>query len=128
MRTEVKNVKPGASTSDFYLFTANVSGKPATRIIDKKGFIKVQRGESTAQLCTIADYQETVSHYYKDFVTFTTDSCLRPDFYIAIGPRLMDFSGSMTLEQLFGLIEIELIGVDAQTPILVTAVRNNMGL
>lgn len=128
MRTDAGHVKHEVSTDDFHLFTATVGGKPATRIIDKKGFIKVQRGESASQLCTAADYQDVVSHYYKDFVTFTTDSCLRPDFYVAIGPRLMDFSGSMTLEQLFGLIEIELIGVDAHTPILVTAVRNNMGL
>lgn len=40
----------------------------------------------------------------------------------------MDFAGSMALDQLFTLIDIELIGVDEDSEVLVAAVRNHMGL
>ena len=128
MRVPVSEVTYAAHTDDFHLFTASVKGKAATRIIDKKGFIKMQRGESSSRVTTAGNYKAVVEHLYKDFVTYTTDSALRPDFYICIGPRMMDFAGSMALDQLFTLIDIELIGVDEDSEMLIVAVRNHMGL
>ena len=110
------------------MFTGETKGKPATRIIDKKGFIKMQRGEGRVRMTIAKNYKAVVEDLYKDFVTFTTDACLRPDIYICIGPRMMDFAGSMTLDQLYALIDIELVGVDDDAPLMIVAIRNTLGL
>ena len=41
---------------------------------------------------------------------------------------MMDFAGSMTLDQLFALIDIELVGVDDEAPLMIVAIRNTLGL
>ena len=128
MRTTPDKVKYAANTDDFHVFTGETKGKPATRIIDKKGFIKMQRGEGRVRMTIAKNYKAVVEDLYKDFVTFTTDACLRPDIYICIGPRMMDFAGSMTLDQLFALIDIELVGVDDEAPLMIVAIRNTLGL
>jgi N-methylhydantoinase A len=128
MRSDPKDVKQVASTGEFFVFTGITKGKPATRIIDKKGFIKMQRGEGSARVVKVGKYKSAIEYLYKNFVTYTTDACLRPDFYIAIGPRLMDFAGSMSLDQLYALIDIETAGNDENDDMLIVAIRNNLGL
>ena len=128
MRVTPDEVQHVANTEEFYAFTSASKGRPATRIIDKKGFIKMQRGETLSRAVKVADYKQTLKYFYEDFVTYTTDAALRPDFYVCIGPRIMDFAGFMTLQQLYTLIDLELVGVADDSEILITAVRNQIGL
>ena len=128
MRVTTRETKYVAYTDEYHVFTAEAKGKHATRIIDKKGFIKMQRGESSSRTVKVSDYKENLKYLYDNFVTYTTDAVLRPDFYICIGPRIMDFAGFMSLEQLYTLIDLELVGVAEDSEILISAVRNQLGL
>ncbi len=124
MRVGEDEVTYCGSTDFFSLFTSANKGKPASRIIDKKGFIKMQRGESTYALTKVSEYQGVIERFWKEFVMFRSDSIGRPDFYVCVGPRIMDFAGTLTVEQLCTLIDIELIGLPEDKEIMIVAVRN----
>lgn len=128
MRVSPEEVKLAAKSGSHFVFTAMPKGKPATRIINRKGFIKVQRGESDTTVTTPANFGAALDHYYKNFVTYTTDTVLHPDYYLVIGERLMDYDGSMDLDQIRSLIEFELAGLDEDQEIMITAVRNQLGI
>lgn len=124
MRTEIQNVKHLVKTEYFNLFTSDIKNKMYTRIIDRKGFIRMQRGESTYRLVKVSDYMLVIEDLWKNFVIYRSDSVSRPDFYICIGPRIMDFAGTLNVEHLGALIDIELTGLEDDAEILVVAVRN----
>jgi N-methylhydantoinase A/oxoprolinase/acetone carboxylase beta subunit len=125
MRVEESDVNLRVQTPYFNVLTAlNSKGQYVTRIIDKKGFIRVQRSQSKFAMVMVKDYKAIVEGFYKEFVVFRSDSVMRPDFYICIGPRIVDFEGTMRLEQIFILIDIELIGLSDEDEILVIAIRN----
>ncbi len=128
MRVDPSEVKMAAKSGSHSVYTAVSKGKPATRILNKKGFIKVQRGESDTTVTTPGNFGNVIDHYYKDFVTYTTDTVLHPDYYLAIGERLMDYDGSMDVDQIKSLIEFELAGLDPSQEIMITAVRNQLGI
>ena len=53
------------------------------------------------------DYKEVVETIWKDAAVFQTDSILRPDFFVCVGPRVGDYS-AIDLEQIFLLMDLDL--------------------
>lgn len=47
MNVDIKDVNLKDKTNNFYVFDAEIKGKELIRILDKKGFIKVQRNNGT---------------------------------------------------------------------------------
>lgn len=113
-----------AQTKHFYVFEAEREKENPIRIIDKKGFIKVQRKDGCATLCKAANYQAVVRQYYEDLAVFYADSILRPDFYLCIGPRVMDYDGAADYENIMMLMDVEMNQLDVDDEILVVATTN----
>ncbi len=113
--------------SHFYVF-ANDGGKGrrGIRILDRKGFIKVQRADGLAEICKAGDYKEVVKKYYEDMAAYLADSILRPDFYLCIGARIMDFSGTVHLEDNFMLMDLEVSQLESDEEIIVVGVKNKI--
>lgn len=111
-----------------YVFTTE-EGKEShspLRILDKKGFIRVQRTAGTAQETTVENYQNVVKEYWENLTRYGADSILRPDYYLCIGPRIMDFAGSTSFDQLLMLMEVELSDLLPNDKIIVAAARNQL--
>ena len=49
------------------------------RIVDKKGFIKVQCSDGIAAKVKAGEYKEKVEELWKDMAVFKTATVLRPD-------------------------------------------------
>lgn len=61
----------------------------ARRILDKKGFIEVQRNDGKAVLCKAGSYRSIVSQLWEELAIYQQDAILRPDYYICRGARVM---------------------------------------
>lgn len=115
---KVSDVHLAESTDKFYVYQGCRDDKAPVRIVDKKGFIKVQCSNGVVVKCKINDYNETVESIWKDAAVFKTDSILRPDFYVCAGPRVGDYS-AVDLEQIFLLMDLDLADREPDEEIII---------
>jgi N-methylhydantoinase A/oxoprolinase/acetone carboxylase beta subunit len=122
MKLQLNDVVKLVKSSHFYVFGTEVAkGRPTpVRILDKKGFIKVQRAYGMALETTVEHYQDAVKKLWDDMAVYQSEVILRPDFYVCMGARVMDFSAN-DFEALDLLISIELSTMDPADEIIVVA-------
>lgn len=121
----ITNITLAVDYKYFYIFSGKKGDKEPIRILDKKGFIKVQRSDARAVKCKAQDYLEIVKEMWNDLATFKTDALLRPDFYLCIGPKLMDFS-VQSLDQLIILIDLEIASLELNDEIVIVGAFNDI--
>ena len=90
------------------------------RILDTKGFIKVQRGHAKAIRSTVESLEGTIKQLWDDMALYKTEVIIRPDFYLCIGARVLDFSVS-DFEQLMLLINIETCDLEPKEELIIVA-------
>ncbi len=114
------------SNEYFFVFQSKKEREPAIRILDSKGFIKVQRANGDVRKVLAKDYETILKKMWNDLAVYKSDSVLRPDFYLLAGTRLMDFSLGSDLEQLKLLISESMDDVPEDETIIVIGVRNEL--
>ena len=93
----------------------------ALRIIDQKGFIKVQRGYAKCPEKTTAEqYLSAVQQLWEELAVYQTGLIARPEFYLCIGARVADFSAT-EFEQLQLLMELEIAMLEPAEEVIVIA-------
>lgn len=123
MRIDVKQTQLLVKTKYFYVFGELTSDKTepgALRILDTKGFIKVQRGRAMALKTTAGEYLTAVKKLWEDMAVYQTELIARPDFYLCMGARVMDYTAT-DYEQLELLMDIEVSTFEPDTEIIVVA-------
>jgi hypothetical protein len=124
MRTSTDQVDILGKTKYFYVFGDKNVDPGAVRILDKKGFIKVQRSRALAIKTTAGEYMNAVKKLWEDMAVYKTELIARPDFYLCMGARLMDFSAT-NYEQLELLMDIEVSSLEANEELIVVAANVN---
>ncbi|MDY2837517.1 MAG: hydantoinase/oxoprolinase family protein [Bilifractor sp.] len=123
MRCRKEDVMMAARIRNFWVFQKkDEKGHVPVRIIDKKGFIRVQRADGDAQVCKAAGYRNVVSSFWESLAVYTADAILRPDFYICAGGRVMDFTGT-DLDQVLMLMEVEMQSLEGDDDIVVVGAK-----
>lgn len=92
----------------------------AVRIVDKKGFIKVQRGRGMCCKTRAGDYLDVLAGLWDDMAVYQTELVARPDYYLCIGARVMDFSAT-DFEQLQLLTDLEVGTLDPDDEVIIVA-------
>lgn len=125
LRLQPKEIDLLERSSHFYVFGNQVANAryPAIRILDKKGFIKVQRASGNVIKTTVGEYVVAVEKLWEDVAIYQTEVILRPDFYICAGARVMDFSVN-DFEALMLLIEIEMSTLDPNEEVIIVAANS----
>ncbi|MGL5435710.1 MAG: hydantoinase/oxoprolinase family protein [Lachnospiraceae bacterium] len=126
MRTAISETILLESTEYFYVFGTEQprDGAIPVRILDKKGFIKVQRANGMAVKMLAKDYLDAVKELWEDMAVYQSELIARPDFYVCMGARVMDFS-AIDFEQLELLMSIELSNADPDSEVIVVAANIN---
>lgn len=123
MRISMDETKMVEKTKYFYVFgekTPDAQGLGIIRILDMKGFIKVQKGDAKAIKTTAGEYIDVVKKLWDDMAIYDSQSISRPDYYLCIGARVMDFS-TIDFEQLQLLMDIEVSTLESDEEIIVVA-------
>ena len=120
MRIADEETKLLASSDYFYIYGENVEDESpgAIRIVDKKGFIKVQRGRGMCRKVKAADYLEALKQLWDDMAVYQTDLIIRPDYYICMGARVTDFA-AQDFEQLELLTDLEVSSLEPDEEIMI---------
>ncbi len=107
-------------TDKFYVYQGLRDDRHPLRIVDKKGFIKVQCSNGNVVKCKVADYRDVVERMWKDEAVFKTDTVIRPDFFVCVGPRVGDYS-AVDLDQIYLLMDLDLGDREPDEDILIVA-------
>ena len=127
MRISINQVELLEKTKYFYVFgeKTSINGEAGCiRILDTKGFIKVQRSRGLACKTLAKDYINTVKKLWEDMAVYKTELIVRPDYYLCIGARVMDFSVT-NYEQLELLMDIEISTLEPDEEIVIVAANVN---
>lgn len=62
---------------------------------------------------------------WNNLATFKTDSVLRPDYFLCVGPRVCDYS-AVDLEQVLLLMDLDVMDRDPEEEIIVVASINDV--
>ncbi|MBU3112597.1 hydantoinase/oxoprolinase family protein [Clostridium lacusfryxellense] len=123
MRLSINQVQLLEETKYFYVYaeeTTTPEDAGHIRILDTKGFIKVQRSRGLAIKTTAGEYMNAVKQLWEGLAVYKTELIVRPDFYLCMGARLMDFSAT-DYEQLELLMDIEVSSLEADEEIIIVA-------
>ncbi|WP_261805854.1 hydantoinase/oxoprolinase family protein [Lapidilactobacillus luobeiensis] len=126
MRTTAEETDLITQNDYFYIFGGPHPGADhgAIRIVDKKGFIKVQRGRGFAIKTTARDYEQAMAKLWEDLAVYQTEMVARPDFYLCLGARVMDFSAT-DYEQLKLLTDLEVSSLEPDDEVIVVGANIN---
>lgn len=117
---DATNIRLASKTDKFFVFEATKKDKNAVRIVDKKGFIKVQCSSGSVRRCKVANYKQVVEELWEEQAEFKTDSVIRPDYFVCYGPRVSDYS-AVDLEQIYLLMDLDLGDRDGNEEIIIVS-------
>lgn len=126
LRANPADVRLVGQTASFYVYNMEGKGRNPLRILDKKGFIKVQRTDGEVVLTKASSYRSIVSKMWEELAIFKADAILRPDYYLCVGARVMDFNGSGELEQILMLMDVEMQMIDSSDDIIIVGAKNQL--
>lgn len=111
----------------FYVFT-NEKAKDVSqlRIVDKKGFIKIQRGDGVAVECAAGEAAEVLEKMWDELSVYKSDIRLTPDIYLCAGGKVLDFEGMMDLDQLKMVMDTEIGTSKEDERIILVGARNTI--
>ena len=115
-----------AENGQVYVVTASRNGRQPVRVIDKKGFVKVQRANGWVETTTLERSREVLEKLWHGASNFSSEIRINPDVYVVAGSRVMDYSGIPELAQVSGLIEAELGDWSQDDPLILVLARNEL--
>ncbi|MHC5248761.1 hydantoinase/oxoprolinase family protein [Enterococcus sp. LJL90] len=122
LRMTATDVELMAKSDYFYVYgeKGQADKASALRIIDKKGFIKVQRGHARCLKTTAANYLDALSQLWDEMAVYQTELIARPEFYLCLGARVSDFSAT-EFDQLQLLTDLEVSTLEPEEEVIVVA-------
>ncbi|MDN6626168.1 MAG: hydantoinase/oxoprolinase family protein [Pisciglobus halotolerans] len=115
-----------AQTDSFYIYEMKKEGKNQIRVVDKKGFIKVQRSDGTAVTTTTAGVRNIADKLWEELAVYKSDIKLTPDMYLCIGGKVMDYTGMMDLSQLHMVMDTELMTRTGAGEVILVGAKNDL--
>ncbi|MDI6618953.1 MAG: hydantoinase/oxoprolinase family protein [Clostridiales bacterium] len=112
-----------------YVFSAvkdKKSGKKQIRVVDKKGFIKIQRGDGESISCKVKDLKDTTAKMWESLSVYKSDIKLTPDFSLCIGGKVLDYSSMMSIDQLYMVMETETMLLEPDDMVIIVGAKNDL--
>ena len=127
MGASVEETRLITKSNVFYVFTAKKkNGSDQIRIVDKKGFIKVQRGDGDARKCKVPEATKVIEEMWEQLSVFKNDIKLTPDMYLCTGGKVLDYAGMMDLDQLYLVVDTELATLEDNEEVILIGAKNDI--
>ena len=127
-----QKVELAGKTDAMYVYTQERSEKKfgrkpqinyAIRVLDQKGFIKLQTAQGSVVNSTIGSLETDFKKLFDELSTYKGDVIICPDLFIVVGGRIIEVSGVSSQEQGSGIINAEISGMPAGESATMIGVR-----
>ncbi|QQK08077.1 hydantoinase/oxoprolinase family protein [Miniphocaeibacter halophilus] len=126
MQVDASKVEILAKNSHFYVVGYEKQKTTEIRVVDKKGFVKIQRSDGDAVATTAAGVRALTDKLWEEMSVYKSDIKLSPDFYMCIGAKVIDYEGMASLEQMHMVMDSELITRPSNEEIILISARNDL--
>lgn len=126
MKIEKNKVDLIAKNSNFYVYSSEKRKAREIRVIDKKGFVKIQRGDGAAIKTTTGGVRAAADKLWEEMSVYKSDIKLSPDIYLCIGAKVIDYEGMMDVQQLHMVMDSELVTRSSQDEVIIIGARNDL--
>ena len=95
----------------------------AVRVLDQKGFIKLQTARGTVVDSTIGSLDKDFRKLFDELSTYKGDVTICPDLFIVVGGRIIEVSGVSSMDQGIGIINAEINGMPTEEKAVMIGIR-----
>lgn len=127
MRVDLADVKLEIETPNFYVLSAERKGGQAMRLIDHRGFIKVQVSDAVCCECKASEWEEKSKELWDATLIYKAEMEHCPDMYLCIGGKVLDFSGTMSYESLKTIMATEFLEAESDDDIILISAKVEIG-
>lgn len=120
------NVNLEASNGQLHVFSSRRNNKNQLRVIDRKGFIKVQRRDGLSQISSVGRINQDLRTVWESCCLYKSDLILVPDIYILLGSRILDYSGMANLVHVEKVLSTEISTLEDQQEVILVGARNDL--
>ena len=125
-KSEVETMVKVVEGDVLYIYGHKNKEKMNLRVVDHRGFVKVQCGDAIAEACCVKDWETVVPKMWEQTQYFKNEMARTPDFFLGIGGKLLDFTSYQDLETLEKVMRSEFIEYEPDDRILLVAARAEM--
>lgn len=108
----------------FYVFSAVKDGKALIRLLDRKGFVRVQRSHARAVRIGIEQWEEQVEQMWNSMITYKTEMQRTPDLYLCAGGKVLDYANTISLDQLKIIMHSEFAELDPNDQVILIGAQS----
>jgi len=95
------------------------------RIVDAKGFIKLQQSNGTVREATCSQVLNgRLKDMWEEMCVYKGDIVSYPDMYLVIGGHIVEMVGMVRFDQAAAIARSELSGIDASENVVLIGVPN----
>lgn len=132
LKMEPAAVRLVGQTSGHYVFTAEVAEKSfwvfrstrhPVRVLDRSGFIKVQRADAVVSQTRVAQALDELRRLWGMATGYDGNGVLPPDAYLVLGSQVVDLSGMMAVDHALSVASSELAGRGPDEPLVLVAAK-----
>ena len=120
------DVKTIAISESFFVYGRIAREKQQLRVIDRRGFVRVQCSDAIAQTGLAKDWETIVRNAWDKKVTYEREMLMTPDIFLCIGGKLLDFSNMLDFNQLHTIMSTEFIEAEPDDEIIIVSAHNNV--
>lgn len=110
----------------FFVFSGIKNEKHPIRLIDKKGFIKIQRGDGDATVFKVENWEEETTKMWNNMLVYKNEMVRTPDLYLCAGGKVLDYANTVNLEQLKVIMETEFIDMESNDEVILIGARTEL--
>ncbi|HWN16014.1 MAG TPA: hydantoinase/oxoprolinase family protein, partial [Candidatus Dormibacteraeota bacterium] len=132
LKAEPAAVRLAGQTSGHYVFSTDVvektfwvfrSTRHPVRVVDRGGFIKVQRADALVSQTSAAGALDELRRLWGLATGYDGNGVLPPDAYLVLGSQVVDLSGMMALDHALSVASSELSGRGPEEPLVLVAAK-----
>jgi len=123
MHTDPAEIKTLLMNDAFYVFGRKTENRQQIRLIDRRGFIKVQCSDAIVVSCRVAEWEQEVAKLWDAMLGYKYEMVQTPDIYLCIGGKFLDFSNILSLEDLVTIMRSEFLEVTEDEQIILISSR-----
>ena len=98
----------------------------AVRVIDSKGFVKLQQGRTTVTKSDVGTLDSNFKKIFDVLSSYKGDVIICPDLFLVIGGRIIEVVGVNNLEQAQSIIRAEISGLGTSEPVIIIGVKQSI--
>jgi len=120
---DLSEVKTLMTSDSFFVFGRMRGEKQQIRLVDVRGFIKVQCGDAIARQATASQWEAVIRDLWEEKASYEYQMMRSPDVFLCIGGKVLDFSNTVDQEQLKTIMRSELAEAEPDDEIILIGAK-----